>query len=287
VPSGRKREVEKSIDPVGHRAGRRESMTVSFSFYGELNDFPIHGEKGPVFRYECSQAASVKHAIESFGVPHPEVDLILVNGRSVDFDYTIRDRDTVQVYPARFGVGGAEVMHLCKSGTGRPKFILDVHLGTLAGRLRLLGMDTLYRNDYGDREIVRLAAAEDRVILTRDIGILMFREVRKGYWVRSKGGVRQLEEIVRRFKLDGCLKPFSRCLLCNGKILAVPFESVRRRLDRMTAECYREFYRCESCGKIYWKGTHYENMRALLVRRQVDGSDYRPPRCNDAPTGKE
>ena len=234
--------------------------TAFIRFYEELNDFlPNHQSKKdlPVRFYN---RPSVKDVIESFGVPHTEVDLILINGESAGFDYRVDNRDRISVYPKFETFDISSVSRL----SGRPlrdiRFILDVHLGKLSRYLRLCGFDTLYDNAYEDHCIVLLAKNQNRIILTRDIGLLKHGDVQHGYWLRSDQPNRQLKEVVRRFDLKDQIRLFSRCLECNGKIVPVSKESVDDKLQEDTRRYYNAFYQCTRCKKIYWKGSHYQQM---------------------------
>jgi uncharacterized protein with PIN domain len=237
---------------------------VVFRFFGELNDFLSRGKRGTLIRYAYSVSPSVKHAIESLGVPHTEVDLIRANGQSVDFSYRLADGDEILVFPPSIDGAKEDDIHLSPPGGGEGKFVLDVHLGRLVRLIRLLGFDSLYRNDFSDAEIVRISLEEERVILTRDIGILKLGDVKRGYWIRSQEPKSQLFEVMKHFHLRDSVKPFSRCLLCNGRIAPVDRESVIPLLDRQTVDYFREFHCCPSCVKIYWKGTHFESMQEIV-----------------------
>ena len=237
---------------------------ADFFFYGELNDFLSEEKKISSFQYPYRGNPSVKNAIECIGVPHTEVDLILVNGKSVGFSYRLKDSDRVHVYPLFFAIDVPDSIHLVERESSDVKFILDVHLGKLARLLRLLGFDTLYKSNHSDREIVQLAVSEKRTILTRDIGILKLNDVKKGYWIRDQIPEKQLVEVLSRFDLFQHLRPFHRCTVCNGIIEEVQKQSVIDSLDSFTKERYSEFYQCQSCEKIYWKGSHYDRMKRFV-----------------------
>jgi uncharacterized protein with PIN domain len=156
---------------------------------------------------------------------------------------------------------------------GPPRFVLDTHLGRLARYLRMLGLDTLYRNDYRDDELARLSRGDDRILLTRDIGLLKRSIVRRGYWVRADGSEAQLAEVVRRFDLVGAISPFGRCLRCNGLLEPIAREVIEDRLPLRTRHEQVDFRRCPTCGGIYWKGSHYDRMRRLIERIQRTTGD--------------
>ncbi len=231
-----------------------------FRFYEELNDFlPVDKRKSYIEK-EFWGSASVKDMIQSFNVPHTEVDLILVNGKSVDFDYTVSNNDKISVYPVFETFDISEVQRLRPEPLREPKFILDVHLGKLARSLRLLGIDALYQNDFEDEQIVTIAAVQKRCILTRDIGILKRSEADRGYWLRSADPEIQVVEIINRFQLKGKLKEFSRCISCNGELKTIDKKEVKAKVPENSYLSYEKFYGCENCDKIYWKGSHYSNM---------------------------
>jgi uncharacterized protein with PIN domain len=237
---------------------------ATFRFYEELNDFFARGKRKATIPVYFGGNPPVKDIIESIGVPHTEVDLILVNSKSVDFSYHLKNGDRVSVYPVFESLDISDVTHLRAKPLRRPKYILDVHLGKLAKYLRMFGFDTLYRNNYHDSQIVSIAGTEKRIILTRDIGILKIKEVTHGYWIRSQNLNKQLKEVIDHFDLYSSIKPFHRCMTCNGIIRKVKKETIHDNLDEKTKKYYDEFYRCESCGTIYWKGSHYNRMKRFI-----------------------
>jgi hypothetical protein len=237
---------------------------AEFRFYQELGDFLPSEWRGRSFDYEFRGNPAVKDTIEAIGVPHAEVDVILANGESVGFEYHLRDGDRVAVYPMfeSFDVRG--LTRLRPRPLRRTRFVLDVHLGRLARLLRILGLDTHYRNDLDDPEIVAIARRDRRVILTRDIGILKRAEVTHGYWVRSQDPTEQAKEVVGRFDLASEIEPFSRCATCNGMLESVDKQAVRDRLEEGTRESYDTFYRCRRCGQLYWRGSHFQRLSTLV-----------------------
>lgn len=241
-------------------------MGVRIRFYAELNDFLPPDRRQVEFEHPMAGRASVKDVIESVGVPHTEVDLILVNGSSVDFSHIVSDGDRISVYPVFESLDISSVIRLRPRPLRTPRFVLDTHLGRLATYLRMLGFDALYRNDYEDAEIVRISRAENRIVLTRDRGLLMRNAVTHGYWVRATRSEAQAVEVVRRFDLVRQARPFTRCLVCNDELRAVPKEEVAARLLPKTRECYQDFSICNSCGRVYWNGSHYDRMRRTVER---------------------
>lgn len=230
-------------------------------FYAQLNDFLPPEKRMRTTAYLFDVSGSVKDMIESLGAPHTEADLILANSRPVDFTYQVRDGDRISVYPAYRSLDISPLGHL------QPHrefcFVADTHLGRLAAYLRMLGFDTLYRNDYGDDELARLASGM-RILLTRDLGLLMRTVVTSGYFVRAVEPRVQLAEVVERFGLARAIAPFCRCVHCNILLRPVNKEVVSDRLLPETRQHYHEFYICPSCERIYWKGSHYRRMQKLI-----------------------
>ncbi|HYE34448.1 Mut7-C RNAse domain-containing protein [Methylocaldum sp.] len=239
---------------------------AEFRFYEELNDFLPPGRRKQTFPYPFQGTPSVKDAIEALGVPHTEVELILVNGDSVGFDYRLKPGDRVAVYPLFESFDISPLVRLREKPLREVRFVIDVNLGKLARLLRLAGFDALYRNDFTDRAICRIAAKDHRTVLTRDRGLLCNKLITRGYFVRSAAPGEQFAEVIRRFDLSGQLAPFTRCSLCNGKVQPVPKETVLDRLEPETRRYYDEFFLCTGCGKIYWPGSHVERMRERLNR---------------------
>ncbi len=241
-------------------------ITAFFRFYEELNDFlPIEKRKME-FEQSITPSSSIKDAIESLGVPHTEVDLILVNGVSVDFSYRIKAQDRVSVYPVFESIDISPVTHLRPQPLRITRFVLDVHLGKLARYLRLFGFDTLYETDYADEEVIRIAQQEKRIILTRDLGILKNKKVTHGYWLREINPKKQLREIVSRFDLMKQCNPFIRCLECNGKIVSLDNNHplIQENVPIRVKEIQHQFYQCENCARIYWQGTHYQKLMRFV-----------------------
>lgn len=223
-----------------------------FRFYAELNDFLPPARRFVAFRESFEVSGSVKDMIESLGVPHTEVDLILANGESVDFSYLVRDGDRISVYPVFESIDITPLLRVRPRPLRQIRFVLDVHLGRLANYLRMLGFDTLYRNDYRDEELARVSRDEERILLTRDRHLLKRRAVEHGYCLRETRPRRQLLEVLERFDLLGSVAALTRCLRCNGL------------LEPAATAPHSEFRQCASCGQVYWKGSHYQRMQQFI-----------------------
>lgn len=251
---------------AGAVKAKPRNATAEFRFYAELNDFLAPERRGRPFCYECARRATTKHAIEALGVPHTEVELILVNGESVDFDRVIEGGDRVCVYPQFESVDVTPLLRVRDRPLRCTRFIADAHLGALARYLRMLGFDTCYDESLDDREIAELASRERRVVLSRDRALLMQRIVTHGCYVRHIKPRRQLEEIVDRLDLSRSFQPFTRCMVCNSPLVAADRDEVLERLPAQTAIDHERFHTCRGCGKVYWPGSHYRRMCAFIER---------------------
>lgn len=237
---------------------------MTFRFYGPLNDFLPAELRQRRFVRAMGGRRSAKDAIEALGVPHPEIDVILVNGQTAGFDTLLGESDDVAVYPV---FRAAPVPPTMRAGVDPPRpvrFACDIHLRKLASLLRLCGWDAELLEH--DPEVAAAAAGDGRVALTRDVGLLKRSIVRHGYWVRETDPERQLAEVVNRFDLAADAHPFSRCLRCNTPLIAADASSVAGKVPDQTLDCFTEFSRCPGCGRVYWKGSHYDRLARLVER---------------------
>ncbi|MGZ8175017.1 MULTISPECIES: Mut7-C RNAse domain-containing protein [Methylobacter] len=249
----------------------KPEYTAEFRFYAELNDFLPPEQRKQTMRYRFSGHPGIKDPIEVFGVPHTEVDLVVINGRSVGFDYQLQAGDRVAVYPVFETLDISSLVRLREKPLRNPRFILDVNLGKLAKRMRLLGFDSLYRNDYKDADIVKSAVNERRIVLTRDRRLLYIKQIDHGYWVRAVDVEVQVDEVLRRFDLYGLIHPFARCLICNGVLTPVAKADIWDRLEPKTRLYYEDFYQCADCQRLYWQGSHMKNMLQRLTDLDYPG----------------
>ena len=238
--------------------------TATFRFYEELNDFlPKHRRKTD-FVIRSEEKRSIKDAIESVGVPHTEVDLILVNGESVDFGYIIRDQDRVSVYPVFESLNISNVTRLRKLPLRSTKFIADINLGNIAKYMRVLGFDLFFDPLLSPREVVDISNRERRIILTTSRKLLKFKAVSRGMFVRPGTTVRQIQRIIDTLDISDRVDPFTRCLRCNSLLQAVPKERILDRIPLKTRAYCDAYVRCQSCDKIYWQGTHCRHMQKVV-----------------------
>lgn len=238
--------------------------SVMLRFYSELNDFLPKERRQVWFCEPVDEMAAVKHVIEAAGAVHTEVDLILVNGHSVDFSYQVRDGDWISVYPVFESLDISPVIRLRPEPLRVTRFVLDTHLGRLAAYLRVLGFDTLYSNQAEDAELARTSSDEKRILLTRDRGLLRRNQVTHGYCVRSSRPRKQVREVLRRFDLWQCFQPFGRCVSCNGILEPVDKSQVADQLMPDTLKYFEEFFRCQSCGQVFWRGSHYASLQQWI-----------------------
>lgn len=233
-------------------------------FHGQLNDFLPAARRSRPIEHRFDGQPGIKDVIEALGVPHPEVDLILVNGGPVDFGRRLRAGDVVEVYPPGQGPPLDASLHVGPSVADEPRFVVDGHLGRLAAYLRMLGFDTWYRNHADDDELARRSADEDRTLLTRDRGLLKRGIVVRGAFVRSDRPREQLAEMGRRFDLGPRIRPFTRCIRCNGRLADAGRADVEGRVPPYTFRTHDAYGICPDCGSIFWKGTHHERMSRLI-----------------------
>ena len=238
---------------------------ATFRFYEELNDFLPVRQRKRGFDHAFQRRASVKDMIEGLGVPHTEVELIVVNGQSVDFSHIVKNGDRIAVYPMFESLDITPLLRLRPEPLRNLLFVADANLGKLARLLRLLGFDVWYRNDYDDAALADLVAVHRRVLLTRDRGLLKRARVTRGYFVRATDPPLQAREVVERFDLGRTVSPFSRCTRCNGLVRVADEDEVRARLPRGTRERHRKYWLCPQCARIYWEGSHHARLRHVVA----------------------
>jgi len=251
--------------------------TALFRFYADLNDFLPPPQRQRPFRYPVYDGTqSVKHLIESLGVPHTEVAVILANGRSIDFNYLVQSDDQISTYPPFHTIDVSPLVPLRPLLTPPHRFLLDNHLGKLARYLRLLGLDTLYAdNKADDADLARIAHQEQRVLLTRDRGLLKRSNVVYGYCLRTRDSLQQLTAVLHRFQLHDEIAPWTRCLRCNGLLRSVAKETILHRLEPKTKLYFNEFRMCDACEQIYWQGSHFARLQRIVDRVNDLGDSHR------------
>jgi len=247
-------------------------FTIRLKFHGDLPFFLGAGTRRETVERALREKTSVKDVIESCGVPHPEVDLILIDGQSVDFHHTLKTDADVDVYPVGLLPTCFAKNRLQVSNSS--KFVANGHLGKLARDLRLLGFDVAYDRDADDRQLLAIMRESSRALLTRDRRLLMHAIVQHGYYLRSQNPINQTIEVLRRFDLFSAIAPFTRCLRCNASLEEVKKNEVIQRLEPLTRIYYEKFRRCTGCGQIYWAGSHFSKLQERLeeIRAQFRGA---------------
>ena len=249
--------------------------TATFRFYGDLNDFlPAEYRQADV-PYRFWGQPAVKDAIEAIGVPHPEVFYVQRDETAISFGAALHASDRISVYPHMSdALPTAGWLHPLMPTL--PRFVLDGHLGQLARTLRMLGLDTRYQNDHDDGPLARVADDEDRILLTRDLGLLKHGRVTYGAFVRATDPDAQIREVLRRYPLDGHLDPLTRCIRCNHAIEPVPEAEVADELPPRTRRDFDRFFQCTGCAQVYWKGSHYERMQQTVADLLADTNLSKP-----------
>lgn len=232
------------------------TKTIHFSFDTTLAPLLPSPYRNGTFFFTFRGPQSVKHLIESLGIPHTEIGDIHCNGHRVDSDYLPENGDRLCVQVIRFPEPTAN--------TPEPRFILDNHLGRLTAHLRMLGLDAFYRNDFQDDELIAQALSENRILLSRDRRLLMRKTLQHGCLLYSLDPQEQLYQLIRRYHLLHWIKPFQRCMRCNHPLEPIAKESILDRLLPLTRQYYDEFAHCPACNQIYWKGSHYERMQEFI-----------------------
>lgn len=253
-------------------------MGLTVRFYAELVELSRRREltlaDGPL--------RSVKDVVESLGVPHPEVGLLLLDGVPVGFDHRVGGPGDDGRYRRLAVFPPWRALPLPSGVTPTPapgdptRFVLDVHLGALTRRLRWLGMDCWYRRDADDAELARVAVDQQRILLTRDRGLLRRGIVVHGYLPRADDPDAQTLEVVERYGLVRHLDPGSRCVHCNARLEPVDLDEVAEVVPPRSRAAFDEFARCGGCRRVFWPGSHHDALSDLLARVRATGRDQRP-----------
>ncbi|OBB33037.1 hypothetical protein A5763_10820 [Mycolicibacterium fortuitum] len=239
---------------------------VTVRAYAELNDFLEADSRGRDVRRPIQSHQTVKDVLEASGIPHTEIDLILVNGDPVSFQHRPAVGDRIAVYPMFEALDIGATARLRPEPLRHPRFVVDVNLGRLARLLRVLGFDVWWSSDADDQTLADISLDQQRILLTRDRGLLKRRAITHGLFVHSQQPEEQTLEVLRRLDLRRQIKPFTRCVRCNGQLAAVAKEQVIDQLEPLTRRYYDVFSQCPECGRIYWAGSHFEKLSRLVDR---------------------
>jgi uncharacterized protein with PIN domain len=237
-----------------------EPSHARFRFYAELNDHLPEALRYHTLERTFLLSSTVKDMVESFGVPHTEVELIVANGESVGFSSSVKDGDRIAIYPKFESFDIMPELRVRPGVLREIRFVLDVHLGRLAAYLRMLGFDALYERCSTDPELVQISSSQQRVLLTRDRSLLKHAAITHGYWLRETNSRRQIAEIVHRFDLARSIRSFTRCMRCNAVLQPVLKEQVHKSMPARIAALHEDVMQCPNCERLYWRGSHYGHM---------------------------
>jgi uncharacterized protein with PIN domain len=235
-------------------------------FYGELNDFlPTAGQKQK-FCSPFKGRESVKDKVEALGIPHTEVDVIVVNGQSVGFDYILENGDDISVYPWTEAIMLPKVTRLKRLPADPSRFVADINIRDVVKTMRSLGLDVLEDPTLSAKEIIDISLKDGRIILSGSRQLLKRKRVAYGIFIRRDHREAQIQRIIKMLSLKSHCSPFTRCFLCNTNLEKVSKESVWKRIPPRTRRRCNTFARCPSCDRLYWNGTHYQKIRAKVDR---------------------
>jgi hypothetical protein len=241
--------------------------------YAELNDYLPEARRQRGLSVPFSAAASIERLIAGLGIPAAAVEVALVNGTSSRLDHGLQAGDRVSLYPLFESFDVTPLLRLRDRPLRRVRFVADAHLGRLARYLRLLGFDTLFENDPGDAELARISAHEGRILLSRDKRLLQRRILTHALWIPAIRPREQLAYLVDRLDLRGLFRPFTRCTLCNGRLVEVKEDVPDLPVPPGIRAVFKTFWRCEGCDRIYWQGSHYDRLRAFVEQLAKPDAD--------------
>lgn len=241
---------------------------LKINFPDEFNIFRRKKNKWPEIIYPLEQKTSIKHIIESLGVPHTEIGKIIAEDNEVNFNYIPVNSQKVTLLPIIPPFDVTKPSLLRPEPLQQISFVVDVNVGKLALLLRMLGLDAEYSPKFLDKDI--LSFCEKRIVLSKDIGLLECKQIIFGRHVRSVYPDDQLVEIIKFFGINGPFKFFTRCLRCNKKLVPVNKKDILHRLEPKTKKYFDRFKICPQCRRIYWQGSHHEKMKIRLRKAGID-----------------
>jgi uncharacterized protein with PIN domain len=248
-------------------------LPLEITFSDELTPFLRRKNKGKTLvKYCLTRKASVKDIIESLGIPHTDIGQIVAQKKQVNFDFVPDKQQNIKVLPICQPFDVTTPSFLRPRPLKKIRFVVDVNVGKLALLLRILGMDTKYDPGLSDKEIAFLAYREDRIVLSKDIGLLKRKTVIFGRYIRSVHPDDQLKEVIDFFGIKGRFDLFSRCPRCNKTLVPVDKKDILHRLEPKTRKYFSIFKTCIICTRIYWQGSHHDKMKKRLQKAGIDVS---------------
>lgn len=239
-------------------------ITISLAFFDELLFFLAKNyQEGSFYHYTCATNEAVKDCIEAQGIPHTEVEWILVNGNNVNFTYQVKEQDKIEIYPYSSQLNLPSIV---RPALSKIAFITDANVGKLTKNLRLMGFHVRTDEGVPDKEIAAIAERENLIVLSRDIGLLKRKNVLYGRYLHSEKIEEQLLEVMKRFDLPDKIRPFTLCLVCDGKIQAIEKTTIQTQVNATIYQEYNAFYQCQSCQKVYWEGSHFDKMKENITK---------------------
>lgn len=252
-------------------------VNVSIRCYAELNDFLQVERRYIDFPFPITQNSSIEVLIGNIGIPPQVIDLILVNGTSVNLTYNLKENDRIALYPVFETFDISSVAKVRNDPLRQTKFVLDVHLGKLAHHLRMFGFDTLYQNNYTYDVLCRISLNENRILLSKDKSLIENETLFHTYLIKNVDPRLQLIEVFERLDLYTSVAPFTRCIECNSLLQPVQKEYILELIPVSIRDWCNEYQQCNFCNRIYWKGSHFKHMsmfvQDILNRRgSINGS---------------
>ena len=237
---------------------------VRFIIHGKLKTFLSKRFRKKPIDLAWEEHRTLKDWIESLRIPHIEVGRITVNSKKSALNNRLQDKDIVEVFEIDGPYDPRKVSQQHEILLPHIKFIADVHLGKLVRYLRILGLDCHYQEPWDDNKLAEKADKENRIMLSRDVGLLQRKCISHGKFLYSDDPIEQAKEILNRYEIYDLCKPMSRCVSCNSLMKTVAKQNIEHLIEPGTKQSYEQFFQCQSCSKVYWHGAHVKNILKTL-----------------------
>jgi hypothetical protein len=246
--------------------------TVHVRFFEELNQYLSIDQRKKWIDISTGEGTTLQNLLNTLKIPISEVELIIVNGHSQRLDYVLQSGDRLAVYPKFESFDIHEHVQFREHPLRNPKFLCDNHLGKLCKYLRMIGFDCLFEQLSGHPHLITQSNKENRIILSRDQKRNQYPAITHFILITSSHPSDQVKQVIRQLSLENFISPLSRCLRCNTPLVTVPKKQILHKLEPETARDFHEFFQCTQCQRIYWKGSHYENMWKLIQTKIIPQS---------------